>query len=789
MELPRTGDSLTQDSRNSTPRAPASAQQEAATQPFSPLLSKKAHVPVAATNQGAKASPFSLLQAQSPFGPRGVDASRTLTKASAHVLKHTTIGQTSEQFAAATVERVRAFASEEASAASDADRVRLFADFIVKESRLRRERYSSAIGAMGSEIFDLTRDLFRPLSSPSRRESGASLVEWTPSSTDAENSRRDSFGSFLRGESLPSSAPTSAKPPTTPSAGPPPGNSSWATNYMPCLSPILSMSVSDNHENASSRGRPSSRWWESDSQEEPRVFERSRRESKYMGVPKDKWGGEEHDAGAQAGMGGSASATTYPPEKTGWHHQASAENGTPRQLDPSSGGTPGSSFSARSTYDKPGALDVSRLVTMPPPYPRHHPAVNNSHPKLMATRTSVRSLNEMAEVEGAKELFATASSKRRQDSSKAASQRRQALMASLQSEIDAGHMAYADAAAIESESQDQERDKNKDLEKEEYEKFQTEVVLPLNVRLTERIAKAGELLDDLVDHLFDNGELDADMPQEEGDDRPELLEKLTLLKWIFETRESLHRANFDILSDRNARYQELITAPYRVAGNQEKLKSAEAFFAEDAAKRESAFANEVLERARVFRSVVEDAVQRGIALQLSAFWDIAPPLRRLLDSIPSNLEGFNIQIPAFEFEENPAYLDHPLQYLYSLLMHAEMSTYQFIEAHTNLLCLLHEVKEAEANAKARVLGSAQTSEADSTAICAEERKARAQAMRQEEDRQLTNDLKEKVREVQDQWRSALGEGIRNVKERTAEWLIVTGGWDEALEETATFSAL
>ncbi|KAJ2965199.1 hypothetical protein NQ176_g10731 [Zarea fungicola] len=55
-------------------------------------------------------------------------------------------------------------------------------------------------------------------------------------------------------------------------------------------------------------------------------------------------------------------------------------------------------------------------------------------------------------------------------------------------------------------------------------------------------------------------------------------------------------------------------------------------------------------------------------------------------------------------------------------------------------------------------------------------------MRAEEGRRLTEDLKEKVRLVQEQWNSALGEDLKNVKERTREWLLETGGWDETLEE-------
>jgi hypothetical protein len=55
-------------------------------------------------------------------------------------------------------------------------------------------------------------------------------------------------------------------------------------------------------------------------------------------------------------------------------------------------------------------------------------------------------------------------------------------------------------------------------------------------------------------------------------------------------------------------------------------------------------------------------------------------------------------------------------------------------------------------------------------------------MRQAEERRLTEDLKEKVRLVQDQWKSALGENITLVKERLGEWLLQMGGWDESLED-------
>lgn len=784
---PKTGDSST--SHNSTPRASSKQPMvEASTPPFSPYPPKLAQrsAPVMGATNAPKSLPTPPPQVRSASGSRPREASRPPSRAPSRppsaagsVSRHLVVSQSAEQFAAAAVERFQAFAAKEALAETDADRIRLFADFFVNESMIRRERYNSAIGAMGSEIFDLTRDLFQPLKS-SRRASAGSADEWTPASTtDASASHRGSMSSFHGETGGPSSsAPTSAGVPLSPN-GPAAGTGTWASNYMPSLSPILSMSVSDNYENGSSRGRPPSRWWETTSQGEAmQSFARSKRESKYMGVPKDQWEESFAEAdGSHTANSEHASSSDYPPEKTGWHEDSEATETPqlPQSLDAAvrTGASPHPPDSRQ--------LDVSRLVTMPPPYPRHHPALNNSHPELSAIRASVRTLTDVSELENTKEMFDLESSRRRDEFSKASAERQKALRANLQAEISSGNLGYSDAAAIESDARAEEHTKKKELEKGEYEQFQNKVILPMSELLGGRISRATDLFEDLSRRLFDNGQNDADMPQEEGDDRPELLEKLTLLKWIFEARETLHKATFDILSDRNSRYRDVVLLPYQLSGNSEKLKSAEAFFAEDAAKREYAFAHEVLNRVREFRGVVEEAVGHGVTMQLSAFWDIAPPLSQVLESIPLNLSGFAVQIPAAEYEENPAYRTHPLQYLYSLLLHAEKSTYQFIESHTNLLCLLHEVKEAVVHAKARVLAT-QVEDADGTSICSEDREKRARSMRRSEEKRLTEDLKEKVRVVQDQWKSGLGDAIVGVKARTGQYLLETGGWDEALED-------
>ncbi|ROT34884.1 hypothetical protein SODALDRAFT_284655 [Sodiomyces alkalinus F11] len=806
-DTPRTGEgeSSNRGSRNLTPKPQGSAQHpnhEMTTPPFSPHPQKAvAMTDTASSSVVPKALPTPPAQSRSNSASQQLRDALTPDDAlplSSTISRQLVVSQTTDQFCQGTIERFQAFAMKEAAAATDVDRVRLFADFIVNESRIRRERYASAIGAMGSEIFDLTRDLFRPMSS--RRASGVfhGESEYTPRSSEPSRSHRGSMNSLYRDSGGPSSssAPPSAGIPSSPGKPLTTNNGNWSSNYMPSLSPILSLSVSGNGD-GSSRGRPSSRWWETDSTGNGNNgLERSKRESKYMGMPKEarealQWAESPIQEEAYTASSERDSSSSYPAEKTGWHDPEPL-------LTPQPSRTSAQSFASSSapSTPNPAHLDVSRLITLPPPYPRHYPAVNNNHPELAAMRTTVRQISDLTEVEATKERFQQTSRKKRDEATKAATERRAALRKNLQQEINSGNMSFEEASAIDQDSSAAEKETVKELERTDFELFQSQVVAPLNDLLTGRIAKATALFDDFSNRLFDDdvegggtaaAAAAADMPQEEGDDRPELLEKLRLLKWMFECRESLHRAIFDLLSDRNDRYRDVVVTPYRLANNVEKVHSAEAFFKQDASRRRAAFAAEVLDRTKAFRDVTERTVVRGVEVQLSAFWDIAPPLRRLLDKIPTDLArttGFGVKVPAQEYQENPSYRQHPLQYLFSLLLHAEKSSYQFIESQTNLLCLLHEVKEAEAHASASLVRHqvGDDDEIEPTAEQAAEREARAEALRREEEKRLTEDLKEKVRVVEDQWQSALGEAIKQVKQAVGAWLLQTGGWDESLEE-------
>lgn len=244
-------------------------------------------------------------------------------------------------FVEAAIERHRHFIEREMAAPSDQERLELFAEYIVNESRLRRDRYSSAFDAMAGDVVDLTRDLWRSHTTSGRR----SVTPSAQSASIAPSGRRSQASTS--GESpdtrQPISIPTTAASPAssvqnfTPHTEPASPSSatsqrardaSW--NYKPVLSPIPSMAMSTVPDE-DSRGRSASRWWEASNDGASsgigsRRLERSKRESKYMGLPKEareslQWIGEGDSSPANRGESSSRQPygpNEYPPEKPGF---------------------------------------------------------------------------------------------------------------------------------------------------------------------------------------------------------------------------------------------------------------------------------------------------------------------------------------------------------------------------------------------------------------------------------------------------------------------------------------
>ncbi|KAF2233975.1 hypothetical protein EV356DRAFT_567561 [Viridothelium virens] len=695
----------------------------------------------------------------------------------------------SNAFVLSSLERHRKFAEREAAAQSDRERLELFAEFVVNESRLRRDRYSSAFDAMAGDIIDLTRDMWRPLASGKQSSIDTSSIPPAEGQNYSAASEPYTENSSATAPS-PASSFTNYTPGTEPDS---PGSMKGISKlkgdsqqhvraFEPSLSPIPSMAMSTAPEEEDSRGRSTSRWWEASAEGSTghsQKLERTKRESKYMGLPREarehlQWEAEQQYSPLPSGgtqTAGSSQSGEYPPEKTGWHDQTVTPS-------PSSF-SQGWAHSAPATPD-PWKLDVSRLVTLPPPYPRHYPAVNNNHPELTSIRTNQRSLSDLTEAEEIKKRYKEKVTSRHDQEKERQEKQRRDMRRNIQAQIQDGTMSFASAAAAESDFDAAQHRRTTELTKADFSAFKADVMQPLHAWYSERITKATACIDQIRSNLkSDARDSNPTRTQEEGDEQPELLERLTLLKWLFESREVLQKEMFELQAEQDELYRAVVVTPYRLVGNAEKVAEAEDFFARDKQDRRVAFATETLRRFEEFHAVVEENVTRGVEVQLSAFWDIAPGLLAVVQKVPgSGLEGFEIQIPPQEYEENPSYHEFPMQYLYSLLAHAQKSAYQFIESQINLLCLLHEVKTGVMTAGSRLLEMQRYLAGEDFASVDREMKA----VRQDEEARLTVDLKEKVALVEGQWAEALGKGLGQCKGRVERFLLEKGGWDESLQE-------
>ncbi|KAE8549279.1 hypothetical protein EYB25_007799 [Talaromyces marneffei] len=659
------------------------------------------------------------------------------------------------------LQRYRAALEKEAAAASESEALKLFMEFLITESQHRRRLYASSFTDAETDVDNTRKKLFTQQEPPQARQGKPTGIKLDTSFTQPN------------------------KPPGNMTTRP---ESMWWNNYKPCLSPIASISI--DADEMSSRGRPPSRWWESktgsSSEGGERISQRSKRESKYMGVPRELreemqrgYGGplsvteEEQYSDQQNFSQGGYGPDEYPPEKVGLHepdvntaqyHQYQLEIPQPSQYREPRG---------------PKKMDISRLVTLPPPYPRHHPAVNNSHPDLVVYRTTVRSISDLSEIRATREQYKQQMAQLKQEHETKIRENRKFFTANIQQQIQEGSIKYAEAAEAEAALEAEVQKKQRDIAQSEYDTYQKKVMEPLHLILSDRVSKATERINELSGKLKEDIQHEnPDRTQEEGDEKPEILEQLTQLKWLFEAREQLYREIYDLLGESNEKYRAIVTLPYKQSRNEEKLREADAFFVKDSYDRRVQYESEALARMERFMDVVEENVKRGVETHLSAFWDIAPSLLTLVQQVPEDMSNFQIEIPAQEYEENPSYYQFPLQYLYSLLSHAEKSTYQFIESQTNLLCLLHEVRSGVMMTNCRLMAAQRARHGEPEDLVGRE----MQDMQAREERELTADLKEKVSTVEGQWTEALGSQIQSLRTRVKSHLLAEDGWDETSEQ-------
>lgn len=625
-----------------------------------------------------------------------------------------------DKFASDSLSRHRDFLAKESQAGNDEERLQLFADYIIGESVLRRKRYSAARQV---DLIRIRQRLFD-------ENDPAAVAVLRPS------------------------AAVSAIEETRPRP-----EAMWWKDFHPALSPIASMS----NDEMSSRGRTSSRWWESQtggSQGEQRPVRRSKRESKYMGLSTAVMNTvDESDTPTRLpDSAGLLGPDDYPDEKADPDTFGFYED---RQH----------SRDSMTVQGSPGLMDISRFITLPPSYPRHYPAVNNSHPHLASYRLTVRSLSDLSEIKSRKSRHQISLEGLRNEHRQKIADGRQNFKNNIQAQIAEGSITYAEAAEAEAALRVEEHQADKEALQAEFDTLQDVVINPLHDMLNDRLVQLNASISELISKITtDAAEHNPDRPQQEGDDTPELLEYLTQLKWLYETRETVHREIFELLTDRNEKYKEIVVLPYRQANNHDKARDTEAFFTRDSTDRRRAFCEQSLRRHQELFQMVENNVARGVELQSSAFWDIAPGILDLLHKMSAKGDvntWHQLEIPEHEYLENPSYYRFPQQYLYTLLDHAEKSTYQFIEGQVNLHCLLHEVKSARLLAECRIadVGGDQASEGLAD-------------YRQTQEAVLTSELKQRVGIIEEQWAEALGSALQEMRVRVRGWLEERGGWEE-----------
>ena len=286
------------------------------------------------------------------------------------------------------------------------------------------------------------------------------------------------------------------------------------------------MSVVTGQEEWESRGRSGSRWFDqSHAGDGPtgdgfKVLERSKRESKYMGVPREVRNSSQlysHAASPPAARGQSLGTSgqplfgpsQYPNEKTG------LQESPPSFFPPTPSSAP---------FTPDPRMDISRLVTLPPPYPRHYPSVNNAHPDLADSRAVVRSLHEKEEVESVTESYRVQILEKRQRADSWCEHQR---LLHEQFQLEHGNISQDELQDAQVDLVEKIANSEKNVVQTDFACYQRLVLTPLHALFSDRIKLADTTLNMLNSRLFSNQS--PDLPQEEGDERPELLEVSIIL--------------------------------------------------------------------------------------------------------------------------------------------------------------------------------------------------------------------------------------------------------------------
>lgn len=657
--------------------------------------------------------------------------------------------------------RYKEMLQAEGMAATEADKLRVFLDFVERECRFRNQLYADK--ASPTDVKRLTK-ISALLTAA---QAAAQSENLTPVSPGRQGRDRGGDGDGDVDMCSPPRETRNDRPP----------EAQWLGQNLTAASfPQSAMMAYEARiaEEESSRGRTSSRWWEMSrdgagngscsisesvafrSDDNDSVYgtsypRRSRRFSKKAPRQSLREIAELANTPRNSahGTGDAASylhSAAFPPDRKA---QSQSRSQTRAQSQSRQLQSPSQSR-ARTPRRRPAvktSLDIAPLLTLLPTWPREHPAVNNSHPRLDVFRDLVRTLNDLSQLSALQAQFRE-EAEQAQEAHGTQSQRRRISQAErIQGLYSRGDLHYDEMERLNLDFEREESRMRQEAAEAEFKAFDGDVVTPAHRDLHERITAATAAYADLVTLVKARspGRAGADS---DADAQPELLEYLTALKWIFDVRETLHQQVFELLAQRNDRYRSLVLAPLREARNSRdsldardpqggRLETTTQFFAQDAAARRAEFDGAKVARCEQFMDFVEEQCSLGVEEARSRFWETAPLVMECLEKIPASLENVVPIVPPEEAVEHPEWVAQPMRYLERKVAETEGAMRGLgVEEGEGLLCLLHGVK---------------------TAL------SRARGEGAEQERLLTEDLKEKVGMIEDEWTEGLGRILERVR--------------------------
>jgi len=245
-----------------------------------------------------------------------------------------------------------------------------------------------------------------------------------------------------------------------------------------------------------------------------------------------------------------------------------------------------------------------------------------------------------------------------------------------------------------------------------------------------------------------------------------LLEKLMLLKSLYNAREQCYKELFDLQTESNVRYEKVVLAPYSPPDNALKMNEARKFFCDDYAARLITYRREVIGRSEQLLTLLEKLIDRSIEGLSFYFVELALSVQDMFHRVSRiGLNGLKVEVPQ---HEDSSYHERPLRYLYRLLLHAEKLLPQLIASQAKLLQLLTGTRDELKVSQRTFVQPRAITESDNEILDKDIQEV-------EKDGGFIADLNQRVEFVKEQWEGELRPVLTSCKENLEDFLVEYGG--------------